>query len=193
MSRYAPRTPYRFTIELPAHIADTVHLSAEEHGCYMRLLFSYWRSGPPKDDDRVLARIVGLSVEEWAEVRPMVEPFFEVLRGQWLHWRTDDELQAAYESIEKSSRAGKAAAKARWDKEKGRTADNDKCEADAVAMQSQCGRNTNRSSNRNIGSAHHAKEPTPTQTPRAKAKQPLGDFDDDVALAERDLSIGRPA
>ena len=189
MSRYAPRTPYRFTIELPAHIADTVHLSAEEHGCYMRLLFSYWRSGPPKDDDRVLARIVGMAVDEWTEVRPMVEPFFEVLHGQWLHWRTDDELQAAYESIEKSSRAGKAAAKARWDKEKGRAADNDKCEADAVAMQPQCGRNAIRSSNRNIGSAHTPTGPDQAQNPLAKAK----DFDDDVAIAERDLGIGRQA
>ena len=189
MSRYAPRTPYRFTIELPAHVADTVHLSAEEHGCYMRLLFSYWRSGPPKDDDRVLARIVGLSVEEWAEVRPMVEPFFEVLHGQWLHWRTDDELQAAYEAIEKSSRAGKTAAKARWDKAKDRTSENDKREADAVAMQAQCGRNANRSSNRNIGSAHRTTEPIQAQTPPAKAK----DFEEDVAIAERDLGIGRPA
>lgn len=189
MSRYAPRTPYRFTIELPAHIADTVHLSAEEHGCYMRLLFSYWRSGPPKDDDRVLARIVGMAVDEWAEVRPMVEPFFEVLHGQWLHWRTDDELQAAYEAIEKSSRAGKTAAKARWDKEKGRAADNDKCEPDAVAMQSQCGRNAIRSSNRKIGSAHTPTGPDQAQNPLAKAK----DFDEDVAIAERDLGIGRQA
>ena len=67
MTRYAPRTPFKFSIHLPDHVADTVHLSAEEHGCYMRLLFSYWRSGPPKDDDRVLARIAGLSVEEWAD------------------------------------------------------------------------------------------------------------------------------
>lgn len=187
MTRYAPRTPYRFTIELPAHVADTVHLSAEEHGCYIRLLFSYWRSGPPKDDDRVLARIVGQSVDEWAEVRPMVVPFFEVLHGQWLHWRTDDELQAAYEAIEKSSRAGKAAAKARWDREKSRAADNDKCEADAVAMRSQCGRNANRSSNRNIGGTHHANEQDQSpKPPLAKLK----DFDEDVAIAERDLGIG---
>ena len=186
MSRYAPRTPFKFSIHLPDHVADTVHLSAEEHGCYMRLLFSYWRSGPPKDDDRVLARIVGLSVEEWAEVRPMVEPFFEVLHGQWLHWRTDDELQAAYESIEKSSRAGKAAAKARWDKEKGRTADNDKCEADAVAMRSQC-ESQFQQKDREHAPSDRAK-PKP-KTPRAKAN----DFGDDVAIAERDLGIGRPA
>ena len=186
MSRYAPRTPYRFTIELPAHVADTVHLSAEEHGAYLRLLFSYWRSGPPKDDDRVLARITGLTVDEWADVRPMVEPYFEVLHGQWMHWRTDDELQAAYESIEKSSRAGKAAAKARWDKEKGRTADNDKCEADAVAMRSHCDSQFQQKDKAHAPSVGAKPKP---KTPRAKAK----DFDDDVAIAERDLGIGRPA
>ena len=186
MSRYAPRTPFRFSIHLPDHVADTVHLSAEEHGCYMRLLFSYWRSGPPKDDDRVLARIVGLSVEEWAEVRPMVEPFFEVLHGQWLHWRTDDELHAAYESIEKSSRAGKAAAKARWDKEKGRASGNDKCEADAVAMRSQC---ESQFQQKDKGHAPSAGAKPQPKTPRAKAK----DFEEDVAIAERALGIGGAA
>ncbi|HAY10425.1 MAG TPA: hypothetical protein DCY18_10905 [Thauera sp.] len=186
MTRYAPRTPFKFSIHLPDHVADTVHLSAEEHGCYMRLLFSYWRSGPPKDDDRVLARIAGLSVEEWAEVRPMVEPFFEVLHGQWLHWRTDDELHAAYESIEKSSRAGKAAAKARWDKEKSRAAGNDKCEADAVAMRSQC---ESQFQQKDKGHAPSAGAKPQPKTPRAKAK----DFEEDVAIAERDLGIGGAA
>ena len=190
MSRYAPRTPFKFSLHLPDHVADTVHLSAEEHGAYLRLLFSYWRSGPPKDDDRVLARIVGLSVDEWAEVRPMVEPYFEVLHGQWMHWRTDDELQAAYEAIEKSSRAGKTAAKARWDKAKSRTAGNDKCEADAGAMRSQCDSQFQQKDRERTPHAGAKPQPkTPAKTPQAKGK----DFDDDVAIAERDLGIGGAA
>jgi len=186
MSRYAPRTPFKFSLHLPDHVADTVHLTAEEHGAYLRLLFSYWRSGPPKDDDRVLARIVGLSVDEWAEVRPMVEPYFEVLHGQWLHWRTDDELQAAYEAIERSSRAGKTAAKARWDKAKGQTAGNDKGVSDAVAMRSQCESQFQQKEKEHAPSAGAKPQPKP---PLAKAK----DFDDDVAIAERDLGIGGAA
>jgi len=38
----------------------------------MRLMHAYWQSGPAKDDDRVLARLVGLSSDEWANVRPDV-------------------------------------------------------------------------------------------------------------------------
>lgn len=186
MSRYAPRTPFKFSIHLPDHIADTVRLSAEEHGCYMRLLFSYWRSGPPKDDGRALARIVGMTPDEWAEVRPMVEPFFEVLHGHWMHWRTDDELQSAYEAIEKSSRAGKTAAKARWDKEKGRTAGNDKCEADAVAMRSQCDSQFQQK-DKEYAPGDGARGKAQTQ---ARVKQPLGHFEDDVRAVERDLCIG---
>ncbi len=189
MSRYAPRTPFKFSIHLPDHVADTVHLSAEEHGAYLRLLFSYWRSGPPKDNDRVLARIVGMSVDEWAEVRPMVEPYFEVLHGQWMHWRTDDELQNSYEAIERSSRAGKTAAKARWDKEKGRTAGNDKCEADAVAMRSHSDSQFQQKDKEHAPSAGAKPQP---KTPRAKAMN-LGDFKVDVAIAERDLGIGGAA
>ena len=189
MTRYAPRTPFKFSIHLPDHVADTMHLSAEEHGAYMRLLFSYWRSGPPKDDDRVLSRIVGLSLDEWAEVRPMVEPFFEVLHSQWMHWRTDDELQAAYEAIEKSSRAGKTAAKARWDREKGRAASNNKSNVDAVAIRSQCDSQfQQKDKERAPGAGAHGTSKAP-----AKAKQISGDFGDDVSVGERDLGIGRTA
>lgn len=185
-NRYAPRTPFKFSLHLPDHLADTMHLSAEEHGAYLRLLFSYWRSGPPKDDDRVLARIVGMSGDEWAEVRPMVEPYFEVLHDQWMHWRTDDELQSAYEAIEKSSRAGKVAAEARWNKEKSRTTGDDKRQPAAVAMRLQ--------SDSQFQQKDRERTPSPgargKPQARAKGKQILGDFEDDVRAAERDLGIG---
>lgn len=188
MTRYAPRTPFKFTLHLPDHVADTAHLSAEEHGAYLRLLFNYWRSGPPKDDDRVLSRVAGMTIDEWAEVRPMVEPYFEVLHGQWIHWRTDDELQSAYEAIEKSSRAGKTAAKARWDKEKRRSASDYKCEADAVAMRSHSDSQFQQKDKEHApGAGARGKAQAQAQ---AKVKQPLGDFEDDVRAAERDLGIG---
>ena len=52
------KTPFKFVVHVSDHVADTMHLSAAEHGAYLRLLFAYWRSGPPQDDNRVL---VGLS------------------------------------------------------------------------------------------------------------------------------------
>lgn len=116
----------------------------------------------------------------------MVEQYFEVLHGQWLHWRTDDEVQAAYEAIEKSSRAGKTAAKARWDKAKELMAGNQNSEPDPVAMRSQSDSQFQQKD----------KEHTPGAGARGKAeaqakvKQPLGDFEDDARAAERDLGIG---
>lgn len=186
MARYAPRTPFKFSLHSPGHLADTMHLSAEEHGAYLRLLFSYWRSGPPKDDDHVLGRIVGMSGDQWADVRPLVEPYFEVLHDQWMHWRTDDELQSAYEAIERSSRTGTVTARARWDNEKRRTTGNDKSEADAPAVRSHCDSQFQQKDKEHApGAGARGKAQA-----QAKEKQILGDFEDDVRAAERDLDIG---
>ena len=188
-NRYAPRTPFKFSLHLSDHMADTLHLSAAEHGAFLRLLFSYWRNGPPKDDDRVLARIVGMTIDEWTEVRPHVEPFFEVLHGQWMHWRTDDELQLAYKAIEKASRAGRAAAKARWSKENSCTADGGNREADTVAMRSHC---ESQYQQKEEGHALSAEGRGKAQA-LARAKQVLADVGDDVRVAERELGLGGAA
>lgn len=108
--------PYRFAINLPDLIADTQHLDPESFGCYMRLLHAYWRTGPAKDDNRVLARLVGLSPKEWAAIRPDIEEFFIVDHGQWVHEEMDAELAAAYAAIalnKKRTEAATAARKAR--------------------------------------------------------------------------------
>ena len=46
-----------------AYLADTTHLSTEEHGAYLLLLAAMWRrDGWVPDDDRDNARIVGLTL-----------------------------------------------------------------------------------------------------------------------------------
>ena len=115
-ARSKPVRPYRFAINLPDLIADTQHLDPEGFGCYMRLLHAYWRTGPAKDDNRVLARLVGLSPKEWAAIRPDIEEFFIVDHGQWVHEEMDAELEAAYAAIalnKKRTEAATAARKAR--------------------------------------------------------------------------------
>lgn len=193
-TRYAPKTPYKFVLNLPAHIADTVHLTAEEHGAYLRLLFAYWRSGPPKDDDRTLARIVGMSIDEWADIRPMVEPFFDVLHGQWLHWRLDEELEAAYDAINKASNAGRVAAKARWGKGKAGSGNNDECEGDATALRPHCESQFQMKDKEHALRAVQARNTGKPQKPQAKASKFVPrDFEADVRIAERDLGIGGAA
>ena len=173
-----PPRPFRFSVQLPALIAETQHLDPEAFGCLMRLMHSYWQSGPAKDDDRVLARLVGLSPDEWSQVRPDIEVFFDVIHGQWIHWRLDEELEAAYDAINRNRARTKAATAAR------------KARRDDVE------RNEQRDDARNehpIGSIRtpHAAAAGTAQA-RAKAVN-LGDFEDDVRAAERDLGIGRPA
>ena len=137
----------------------------------MRLMHAYWQSGPAKDDDRVLARLVGLSPDEWGGIRPDVEPFFDILHGQWLHWRLDEELEAAYDAINRNAARTKAATAARKAKR------ND--ERDVVRNEHPIG---------SIHTPHAAAAGTPQA--RAKAKQVSGDFEGDVRAAERDLGIG---
>lgn len=131
------KTPFKFVVHVSDHVADTMHLSAAEHGAYLRLLFAYWRSGPPQDDNRVLARIAGVTAAEWREIRRTVEPFFEVADGRWVHPQTDIELEAAYDAINKASRAGKAAARVRWDQARDRDGDRT-VNTDADALRHAC-------------------------------------------------------
>jgi len=180
-TNYTPKTPFKFTLHVTDHLADTMHLSAEEHGCYVRLMFSYWRSGPPRDDDNVLARIVGMTPNEWLDVRPMVEPFFDVLNGQWLHWRLDEELEAAYDAINKASKAGRTGANARWGKEKQGGRGDEKCDGDATALRPHCESEYQQKDKSN---------PAPAKRVMCLASD---DFEADVRIAERDLGIGEAA
>jgi uncharacterized protein YdaU (DUF1376 family) len=53
-----------------AYLADTTHLTTEEHGAYMLLLAAMWRrNGSVLDDDRDNARILGLTPAKWRKVK----------------------------------------------------------------------------------------------------------------------------
>lgn len=183
-----PPRPFRFSVQLPALIAETQHLDPEAFGCLMRLMHAYWQSGPAKDDDRILARLVGLSPDEWSQVRPDIEVFFDVIHGQWIHWRLDEELEAAYDAINRNkarTKAATAARKARRDDVERNDERNDRRNDNGVCNQRDVERNEHP-----IGSIRtpHAAAAGTAQA-RAKAK----DFEEDVAIAERDLGIGGAA
>src|SRR2546428_567399 len=90
------------------YMADTAHLSTEEHGAYMLLILAYWQSQKPlrtfngcsttvepalnersTDVERVLndrlAVVARMSSERWAMVRPVLAEFFEERDGYWYH------------------------------------------------------------------------------------------------------------
>lgn len=93
---------------MPLYIADylrdTRKLTTAEHGAYLLLIMEYWTSGELPDDDRQLARIVGMSAGEWKRARPNVEGFF--LDG-WRHKRIDAELAKSAEISSKRSASAK--------------------------------------------------------------------------------------
>jgi uncharacterized protein YdaU (DUF1376 family) len=53
-----------------AYLADTTHLTTEEHGAYMLLLAAMWRrNGCVPDDDKDNARILGLTPAKWRKTK----------------------------------------------------------------------------------------------------------------------------
>ncbi len=82
-----------------AYLADTRHLTAEEHGAYLLLLMCAWRTRgcALKDDDRFLARSVGVTLPRWRKLRPVMADFFTVEGGLW----RQKKLTEVYKGVER--------------------------------------------------------------------------------------------
>lgn len=94
------------------YLADTMHLTAEEHGAYMLLMLNYWQTGKPIPKSR-LARIAKISNDRWTTVEASLKEFFIDLGSEWMHKRIEADLEVAREAHEQRSLAGKASAEAR--------------------------------------------------------------------------------
>ena len=71
------------------YIGDTPHLSTEQHGAYLLLLFAYWSKGGLPDDDQQLANITRLPLDVWCQHRPVLKALF---LDNWKHKRVEAEL-----------------------------------------------------------------------------------------------------
>lgn len=94
------------------YLADTPHLTTEEHGAYLLLLFSYWQTGKPLRIDR-LASAAKLTNERWTDVKQTLKEFFQEVDGVWIHLRVEKDLEKVATKSGKNSEAGKASAAAR--------------------------------------------------------------------------------
>lgn len=93
---------------------ETGHFKPEEVGAYIRLRDHYWaNNGRLPDDEVLLARIAGISDEQWPSVRVMLLTLFKVESGVWTHPRLNEALDVSQESYEKKSANGKKGAQAR--------------------------------------------------------------------------------
>lgn len=84
-------------IWMPLYVADylssTTRLTTEQHGAYLLLIIDYWKNGRLPDDDSILASITRLTVDAWAKHRGVLEGFFEVSNGEWIHSRIEKEIK----------------------------------------------------------------------------------------------------
>lgn len=103
---------------MPLYVGDylsaTTRLTTEQHGAYILLLLDYWKSGPPPNNDAVLAQIARMSPAAWRKAKPAIIGFFELSDGQLIQKRVEKERARAAEITEERSKAGKAGAAKRW-------------------------------------------------------------------------------
>lgn len=127
-----------------AYLADTTHLTTEEHGAYLLMLMAAWRSRECRlpDDDRYLAKVCRCSERVWRRLRVTLEPFWQVEGGWWTQKRLARERK--YLDAVRAKRRAAAEAKHRKD--------NETTDAHAGA---------------------HALQPTPTPTD-SKKEAPIG-------------------
>ena len=99
------------------YLADTTHLTRDEHGAYLLLLMALWRAGGKLPRDPVkLSRIAKCTPAEWDQIDPVVMEFFKVGGGSITQKRASQEI-AKYQGVVKGSKsAGKASAAKRANK-----------------------------------------------------------------------------
>src|SRR5215469_11184902 len=85
------------------HRRDTYKLSLTEDGAYRRLI-----------EDAALARILGVSSEDWLAVANSIRPFFKSQNGRLVHKRCECQLRAQDHRAERYSERGKKAAFAKY-------------------------------------------------------------------------------
>lgn len=93
------------------YLADTPHLTTEQHGAYLLLLMAYWRKGGPLPaDEPTLARIAKMTTHKWKATRPVMVALFVEEGGVWRSKRADAELEKANALKAARSASGKRGA-----------------------------------------------------------------------------------
>lgn len=96
------------------YLADTMHLTAEEHGAYLLLIMNYWQTGKPLNNrNGRLASVARVSNDRWIFVEQTLAEFFNIDGDIWTHKRVEQELAHVRRQQDQRSAAGKASASAR--------------------------------------------------------------------------------
>lgn len=101
-----------FPLWTDAYLADTTHLTTFQHGAYLLLLITMWRAKGCRlpDNDKLLARYSGTSLNHWVKAKPTLKEFFTIKDGWWKNERLNDEFDFVNCKRLRQSNAGKASA-----------------------------------------------------------------------------------
>ena len=99
-----------------AYLADTRHLTTEQHGAYLLMLFTAWRDGECRltYDENFLAKITGLNMRAWRRNKSTLLSFWHEKDGYLYQKR----LLREREKVTSRKQQSRMAAHARWLKEK---------------------------------------------------------------------------
>lgn len=124
------------------YLADTAHLSTEEHGAYFLLLMHAWvNNGVLPDDDERLRRITRMEAKAWKSSKSELRAFFYQHEGVLRHHRVDTELQRAQALVNQRSEAGKASAAKRKAEREAQRNGNDDSTSVATTVEREAQRN----------------------------------------------------
>lgn len=95
------------------YLGDTRHLTTEQHGAYLLILMTMWRSGGRLPNDaKKLARITGCTPSRWTRIADEVMEFFDVRGDEITNPRLALELEKASEKAIQRANAGSLGGKA---------------------------------------------------------------------------------
>ncbi len=92
-----------------AYLADTRHLTAQEHGAYLLLLMMAWRAPNCRlpDDDAKLAKWAGVDARTWSRIKPTIMEFWTPESGHWTQRRLAKEREFVSMRAEVARKNGK--------------------------------------------------------------------------------------
>ena len=117
--------PSHIPLFVDSYLADTTHLTTEQHGAYLLLLMAAWRTGDctlPHDEKR-LASIAGVTPARWRSIAPAIMEMWTCEKGRCWQKR----LVHEWDYVQSKRVKRKAAADARWSSK-----------SDANALQVEC-------------------------------------------------------
>lgn len=90
------------------YLADTLHLTTEQHGAYLLLLMTMWRNGASLPNDPAkLARVCRVSPKRWQQIWAEISEFFAIEGEVITNARLTKEHQKAVSISQERKTAGK--------------------------------------------------------------------------------------